>query len=71
MKIKKEEIAGIGDSYNDIDMLSMFEQRFCMMSANDEVKKNTKTVGSVKEAVEIVLEMNCQEQSRKNLRIYE
>ncbi len=62
LDIKDSEVAGIGDSYNDIDMLDMFAEKFCMANAEDQVKSYAKIiVNSVSEAAGIVLNMNYKE----------
>ena len=62
LNIKTNEVAGIGDSYNDIGMLNICAEKFCMATANDEVKKHAKMiVNDVSEAAEIVLSMNDKE----------
>ncbi|PEJ56219.1 HAD family hydrolase [Bacillus sp. AFS002410] len=56
--IKSNEIACIGDAYNDISMFELTPNSFAMENADDEVKKYASyTVPSVAEAVKIVLQM--------------
>ncbi|ADL50995.1 Cof-type HAD-IIB family hydrolase [Clostridium cellulovorans] len=40
--IKKEEVAVIGDSFNDLSMFEMFEESYVMSHGNTEVKKHAK-----------------------------
>ncbi|MDR0137039.1 HAD family hydrolase [Metabacillus idriensis] len=57
--IKPEEVACIGDSFNDIPMFNMTPHSFAMEDALPEVKKEAAyTASSVGEAIKQVLEMN-------------
>ncbi|MCA1029757.1 HAD family hydrolase [Bacillus timonensis] len=54
-----EEIACIGDSFNDIPMFKLTPHSFAMETAHEDVKKQASTiVASVSEAVEYVLKIN-------------
>lgn len=54
--INPEEIACIGDSYNDIPMFKLTKNSYAMSSAHPDVKKEaTFIVGSVAEAIEQIL----------------
>ncbi|WP_088067872.1 Cof-type HAD-IIB family hydrolase [Gottfriedia luciferensis] len=56
--IQPDEIACIGDAYNDISMFELTPNSFAMEDADDEVKKYASyTVPSVSEAVKIVLQI--------------
>ncbi|MGG4492257.1 HAD family hydrolase [Metabacillus idriensis] len=57
--IKSDEVACIGDSFNDIPMFNMTPHSFAMEEALPEVKTEAAyTVSSVGEAIKQVLEMN-------------
>ncbi len=57
--VKPEEMACIGDSYNDISMFSLTPHSFAMMIADDAVKQHAKhVVNTVKEAVDYVRNYN-------------
>ncbi|MGG2064601.1 HAD family hydrolase [Bacillus sp. S14(2024)] len=57
--IQPNEIACIGDSYNDIPMFALTPHSFAMAGADDEVRQHaTHTVSSVKDAIEYVLHYN-------------
>ncbi|MGG0186741.1 HAD family hydrolase [Bacillus rhizoplanae] len=57
--IQPNEIACIGDSYNDIPMFALTPHSFAMAGADDEVRQHaTHTVPSVKDAIEHVLHYN-------------
>ncbi|YAR63193.1 HAD family hydrolase [Bacillus cytotoxicus] len=59
-QITPEEIACIGDSYNDIPMFHLTPHSFAMSQADEEVKKHAKhVVPSVKDAVKHVLHYNA------------
>jgi len=59
LNLNTNEIACVGDSYNDIPMFSITPHSFAMMNADDLVKsKATQVVESVAEAVEKVLNYN-------------
>lgn len=54
--IKDDEVAVIGDSYNDIAMFEHFSCSFCMRHAKPEIQqKACKIVDSVSEAIDILL----------------
>lgn len=54
--IKKDEIAVIGDSYNDVGMLTYFKESYCMAHAPNEVKSCAKyVVHSVAECISIIM----------------
>ena len=54
--ISEDEIAVIGDSYNDIGMLSYFKESYCMVHAPNEVKECAKyVVNSVAECISIIM----------------
>lgn len=60
--IQKNEIAVIGDSYNDVQMLQYFEHSYCMSHAPAEIKKQAKhCVESVAECIEHILMINKEE----------
>lgn len=57
--IEPNEVACIGDSYNDIPMFALTPHSFAMADADDEVKQHaTHIVPSVKDAIEYVLRYN-------------
>lgn len=61
--IGEDEIAVIGDSYNDVQMMERFAHSFCMSHAPQEIQAHAaNTVNSVAECIEMILEMNgeCQ-----------
>ncbi|KXY35213.1 Cof-type HAD-IIB family hydrolase [Bacillus sp. FSL K6-0067] len=59
LKLAPEEIACIGDSYNDIPMFSLTPHSFAMSTANREVKQHANyVVNSVKEAINQVIVYN-------------
>ncbi|TCW40552.1 hypothetical protein EDC32_101194 [Laceyella sacchari] len=59
--MKEEEVACIGDSYNDISMLRLTKHSFAMAVADTAVKREaTHTVASVAEAARWVLAYNSQ-----------
>lgn len=61
LDIQPEEIATIGDSYNDIPMLEMTTNSFAMANADPQVQEKAHfVVNSVAKAVEWVLEANKQ-----------
>lgn len=65
LELTPDEIATIGDSYNDIPMLKVTPHSFAMAHAFDDVKKEaTHTVKSVAEAVDWILEYNRQHNSK-------
>lgn len=54
--ISKDEIAVIGDSFNDVGMLSYFKESYCMSHAPSEVKECAKyVVDSVAECISIIM----------------
>jgi Cof subfamily protein (haloacid dehalogenase superfamily) len=62
LSLKPEEIACIGDSFNDIPMFRLTPYSFVMETAHDEVKKEAKfVVQSVAEAVEMILKENSKQ----------
>ncbi|WP_369902803.1 HAD family hydrolase [Bacillus manliponensis] len=57
--LQPEEIACIGDSYNDIPMFELTPHSFAMAEADDAVKQHAAhVVSSVKEAVQYVISHN-------------
>ncbi|WP_044640967.1 HAD family hydrolase [Risungbinella massiliensis] len=62
LEIRSEEMACVGDSYNDISMFQLTPYSFAMAIADDEVKQHAKqgVVESVSEAAERVLKVNQQ-----------
>jgi Cof subfamily protein (haloacid dehalogenase superfamily) len=57
--INPNEIACVGDSFNDVPMFQIAEYSFAMSNARQEVKAHAKfEVESVGEAIKMVLEMN-------------
>lgn len=55
----EDEIAVIGDSYNDVEMMRRFKHSFCMSHAPEEIKKQASdTVESVAECILKILESN-------------
>lgn len=66
MGIKADEIAVVGDSFNDVDMLCAYDLSFCMSNAKEEIKKYAKSVvGGVEDAAKIVLNMNSMDRIKK------
>ncbi|PRD10292.1 HAD family hydrolase [Bacillus sp. MYb56] len=64
-QIQPEEVACIGDSYNDIPMFSLTPHSFAMSQADDAVKEHAHyVVDAVKDAVNQVLVYN--EEANKN-----
>lgn len=60
--IQPDEIACIGDAYNDIPMFELTPHSFAMAEADDAVKQHAKhVVSSVKEAVEYIISYNKQQ----------
>ncbi|PHE41457.1 HAD family hydrolase, partial [Bacillus pseudomycoides] len=58
-QIQPEEIACIGDSYNDIPMFSLTPHSFAMSQADDAVKEHAHyVVNTVKDAVNHVITHN-------------
>lgn len=64
LEIRVEEMACVGDSYNDLSMLDLTPYSFAMSDAEDTVKAhaNSGVVQSVAEAAEFVLQYNNQKQ---------
>ncbi len=61
--ICEDEIAVIGDSYNDVQMMRTFKHSFCMSHAPEEIRKQaTYAVESVAECIERILMMNREEE---------
>ncbi|MFJ8527693.1 HAD family hydrolase [Bacillus sp. NPDC094106] len=61
-QVKPEEIACIGDSYNDIPMFNLTPHSFAMSQAHDAVKEHAHyIVDSVKDAIEHVLAYNSKQ----------
>ncbi|MDM5156242.1 HAD family hydrolase [Bacillus sp. DX1.1] len=61
-QIRPEEIACIGDSYNDIPMFSLTPHSFAMSQADHAVKEHAQhVVSSVKDAVGYVLSYNAKQ----------
>ncbi|WP_110111691.1 HAD family hydrolase [Bacillus sp. CGMCC 1.16541] len=59
LQLKPEEVACIGDSFNDIPMFRLTPNSFAMATAPEAVKKEAAyVVDSVSEAAHIVLEQN-------------
>lgn len=59
--ICEDEIAVIGDSYNDVQMMRTFKHSFCMSHAPEEIRKQASvTVESVAECIEKIIEMNME-----------
>ncbi|MEO3947183.1 HAD-IIB family hydrolase [Gorillibacterium sp. CAU 1737] len=57
--LRPDEIACIGDSYNDLSMFAFTPHSFAMENAPDEVKREARcVVRSVAEAVELAFEAN-------------
>ena len=57
--LKRDEVAFIGDSYNDLSGFQACEHSFAMSHADLEIRKNAKyTVEDVAEAIDKVLEIN-------------
>ncbi|MEH7222364.1 HAD family hydrolase [Bacillus sp. JJ1566] len=62
LAIKSEEVACIGDSFNDIPMFRLTPFSFAMSTAHDDVKKEANyIVESVAEAVELILKENSKQ----------
>jgi Cof subfamily protein (haloacid dehalogenase superfamily) len=59
LNLEPEEVACIGDSYNDVSMFRVAGHSFAMNVADNEVKKEAgRVVNSVAEAIEFILEYN-------------
>lgn len=59
LNLTADEVACIGDSYNDIPMFNLTSNSFAMSHAANEVKSHANhTVDCVSEAIEIILEKN-------------
>ncbi|WP_241475396.1 HAD family hydrolase [Priestia flexa] len=59
LDLQPEEVACVGDSFNDIPMFRLTPNSFAMATAPEEVKKHASAVvSSVSEAAEIVLARN-------------
>lgn len=57
--INIDEVAVIGDSYNDISMLKVTKNSFVLHHAHEDVKKHAKyTVKNVKEMVDTIIKWN-------------
>ena len=55
----EDEVAVIGDSYNDLKMIQHFKHSYCMSHAPESIKKEANTiVNSVSECIQHILEMN-------------
>ncbi|KOO50529.1 HAD family hydrolase [Priestia koreensis] len=66
LDLQPDEIACVGDNFNDIPMFRLTPNSFAMSEAYDEVKQEANyVVDSVSEAVEIVLRQN-REESKMN-----
>ncbi|MFC3884339.1 HAD family hydrolase [Bacillus songklensis] len=64
LQLKPEEIACVGDSFNDIPMFQLTPNSFAIAHAHEDVKKEASyVVETVSEAVEKILEKNAQEQN--------
>ncbi|MFS0823808.1 HAD family hydrolase [Bacillus sp. 1P02SD] len=62
ISLKPEEMACIGDSFNDIPMFRITPYSFVMSTAHDDVKKEANyEVESVAEAVEMILKQNSKQ----------
>lgn len=62
LSLKPEEIACIGDSFNDIPMFRLTPHSFVMATAHDDVKTEGKfVVDSVAEAIEMILKENSKQ----------
>ncbi|WP_453997311.1 HAD family hydrolase [Bacillus nitroreducens] len=62
LSLQPEEIACIGDSYNDIPMFQLTPYSFAMSTAHEDVKKEANyVVHSVAEAVEFVIKENSKQ----------
>lgn len=62
LTLKPEEMACIGDSFNDIPMFRLTPYSFVMSTAHDDVKKEAKyVVETVAEAVEMILKENSKQ----------
>ncbi|HWO96235.1 MAG TPA: HAD family hydrolase [Bacillus sp. (in: firmicutes)] len=59
LQLKPEEIACVGDSFNDIPMFRLTPNSFAMSHGHEDVKKEAAyVVDTVSEAVQIILEKN-------------
>lgn len=57
--IKEDEIAVIGDSYNDLKMIQTFKHSFCMSHAPESIKNEaTYIVEDVSECIDMILKIN-------------
>lgn len=64
LQLKPEEIACVGDSFNDIPMFKLTSNSFVISHAHEDVKKEaTYVVETVSEAVKMILEKNTREQN--------
>lgn len=64
LQLKPEEIACVGDSFNDIPMFKLTPNSFVISHAHEDVKKEaTYVVETVSEAVKMILEKNVREQN--------
>lgn len=62
LSLKPEEIACIGDSYNDIPMFRLTPNSFAMATAHEDVKKEARyIVDSVADAVHMILKENSKQ----------
>lgn len=62
LQLKPEEIACIGDSFNDIPMFKLTPNSFAMSHAHEDVKKEAAyVVETVSEAVKMILDNNARE----------
>jgi Cof subfamily protein (haloacid dehalogenase superfamily) len=65
LQLKPEEIACVGDSFNDIPMFQLTPNSFAISHAHEDVKKEAAyVVESVSEAVNIILEKNAHEREQ-------
>lgn len=59
-QISEDEIAVIGDSFNDLDMFEHFENSYCMAHAATEIQERAnQVVSSVAECIELILQKNA------------
>ena len=60
--MKEDEIAIIGDSYNDVQMMKYFKHSYCMFHSPIDIQKQAKhTVKSVADCIEHILKINKEE----------
>ena len=65
--LRKEEVAVIGDDFNDLTCFETFPASFCMASAELEIQKQARwTVASVAEALALIQRENAAAMDRSH-----